>query len=177
MSSSRLRPSRSRPRPLDKVASVLMVVLAIAAILLVFLGDHATARVQDFSWDSHTIGGEDIAFSLTFSRPMNIDSVEANLEITPDLPGRISWAGRRLAYTLDGPVPYGGTFEVRLTAAHDRFTDVGTSPQFEAFTGIFQSRDRAMAYIGTEGDETGRLVFINFTQGGEPVLLTPPDLT
>lgn len=177
MSFSPPRPPRSPLRPLDRVAAILMVLLAIAAILLVFLGDHATARVQDFSWDEHTIGGEDIAFSLIFNRPMNIDSVEANLEITPDLPGRISWAGRRLAYTLDGPVPYGGTFEVKLTAAHDRFADLEKSPQFEPFTGIFQSRDRAMAYIGTEGDEAGRLVLINFTQGGDPLLLTPPNLT
>ncbi len=154
-----------------------MIVLTVAAVLLIALGDHAVTRVQTFSWDDYTVGAEDIAFSLNFSRPMDPDSVAANLVIKPDLPGRMSWAGRRMAYTLDAPIPYGKTFEVTLADARDRFGTVASGSRFEPFTGLFQSRDRVMAYIGTQAEETGRLVFINFTQGGAPVLLTPPNLT
>ena len=154
-----------------------MVGLLVAAILLVFLGDHAIARVAEFSWQERTVGADNAAFVMVFNRPMKPRSVEANLTITPRLPGRVSWAGRRMAYTLDVPIPYGETFEVKLPKARDRFSQDPADTQFEAFTGTFHSRDRAMAYIGTQGDEAGRLVLINFSQGGTPLLLTPPDLT
>ena len=178
MSFERL-PSRRNPHqrfPLDKVAVSLMAGLIIAAALLVGLGDHATAKVQKFSWQAYTIGAENTAFVMTFSRPMDPQSVEANLQITPYLPGRVSWAGRRMAYTLDVPVPYGEAYEVRLPEARDRFSSDEDTIQFEPFIGEFQSRDRAIAYIGTQGDEANRLVLVNFSQGGEPVLLTPQDL-
>ena len=147
-----------------------------AAILLVVLGDHATARVQEFSWQERTVGADDGAFILTFNRPMDPTSVEANLQITPQVPGRVSWAGRRMAYTLDAPPPYGETFEVGLSGAQDRFSVGDENAQFESFTGKFHSRDRAMAYIGTQEDEAGRLVLVNFSQGEQSVLLTPADL-
>ena len=148
-----------RPRyPLDRVAWVLIGVLLVAEALLIVLGDHATARVQSFSWESRTVGADNVAFTLNFSRPMEPASVEANLQITPALPGRVSWAGRRMAYTLDVPIPYGETFEVTLPEARDRFSQGAQATRFEAFTGTFQSRDRALVYIGHQGEEQGRLV-------------------
>ncbi|MBE7381132.1 MAG: hypothetical protein F6J95_006955 [Leptolyngbya sp. SIO1E4] len=171
------RLSLRKQLPLDRVAKSLMAGLVAAGFALVALGDHATARVQEFSWQAHTVGAENTAFVITFSRPMDPQSVEANLTVVPELPGRISWAGRRMAYTLDIPIPYGETFELALPEARDRFSTESQEAPFEAFTGTFQSRDRAMAYIGTQGEETGRLVWVNFSQGGDPVILTPPELT
>jgi hypothetical protein len=38
-------------------------------------------------------------------------SVEAKpLTLDPPLPGKVSWAGRRMAYTLTEPLPYGESF-------------------------------------------------------------------
>lgn len=170
------RSSKRRSFPLDKVATSLMAGLILAALLLVVLGDHATAKVQTFSWQERTVGADDAAFVMTFSRPMDPQSVEANLQVTPFLPGRVSWSGRRMAYTLDVPVPYGETYEVRLPEARDRFSQNDDAVRFEAFIGDFHSRDRAIVYIGTQGNEAGRLVMVNFTQGGDSVILTPPNL-
>ncbi len=50
---------------------------------------------------------QNISDVLTFDRPMDHASVEKNLVIDPPLPGKLSWAGRRLAYTLTSPIPYG----------------------------------------------------------------------
>ena len=52
---------------------------------------------------------------------MDRDSVEENLTISPSLPGKISWSGLRLAYTLDNPVPYGETYQVTPAGAKERF--------------------------------------------------------
>ncbi|MDB9527547.1 hypothetical protein PN498_16230 [Oscillatoria sp. CS-180] len=177
MSFRRSRPQASSKKPLDTLSFGLMAGLIVASILLVVLGDHATAKVQKFSWQERTVGADNPAFVMTFSRPMDTQSVEANLQITPHLPGRVSWAGRRMAYTLDVPVPYGESYSVQIPEARDRFSEGTENGEFETFEGTFQSRDRAMIYIGTTADQTGRLVMVNFSQGGESVLLTPPGLT
>ena len=77
-----------------------------------------------------------------------------------------------MAYTLDFPAPYGETFDIKLDEAQDSFR--ADSSQFEAFSSQFTTRDRALIYIGIEGDNQGRLVLYNLTQQTETVL-TPKD--
>ena len=173
------RPRRPRPRqyPLDRWAITVMGALTLAIGVLMLSGDHATARVRDFSWQNRQIGAEDKAFLLTFSRPMDAASVEEHLTIIPEIPGKMSWAGRRMAYTLEAPLPYGESFSVTLGQAQDRFSANTDQPsQFESFQGRFETRQRAFVYIGNEGEENNRLVFANLdTQ--ERTILTPANLT
>jgi hypothetical protein len=111
-------------QPLDRVAIALMAILSLITVLLLFQGDAIAPRVRDFSWQNKRVGATDSAFYLNFSRPMNTQSVEDNLQIDPQLPGKISWAGRKMAYTLLAPPPYGNTYQVQLNGAKDRFADV-----------------------------------------------------
>ncbi len=162
-------------QPLDRVALIIIVILALLTGILLWSGDRTTAKVKNFSWENQQIGAEDTAFILTFSRPMDHASVEANLRLEPSLPGRISWAGRRMAYTLNAPAPYGEIYQVQLQGAHDYFKGGKHAPN-QPFVGHFRSRDRAFAYIGVEGEERGRLIIYNFTQQQKQIL-TPPTLT
>ncbi|MBD2020866.1 hypothetical protein H6F43_11810 [Leptolyngbya sp. FACHB-36] len=153
-----------------------MVVLTVLIGLLLWGGERTAPRVRDFSWQNKQIGADDAAFILAFSRPMDHASVEENLRINPPLPGKISWAGRRMAYTLTTPAPYGTPFEVQLRDARDRFSSSNLSrAAIQPFTGQFQTRDRAFAYIGVEGSEQGRLVLYNLTQQRK-AMLTPENL-
>ncbi len=188
-------------QPIDKLAIALIVLLSLIIGLLIWGGTackdeclfHAGAKVSSFSWQNKTIGGQDRAFILTFNRPMDRDSVEENLTISPPLPGKISWSGLRLAYTLNNPAPYGETYQVTLAGARERFANqkqagseiergsaVGFPDQaqvsLEPFDAQFRSRDRALAYIGTEGEEAGRLVLSNWTSQ-QTAILTPKNLT
>ena len=70
-------------------------------------------QVESFTWQEQNISNKDRAFILTFDRPMDKATVEKNLVIDPPLPGKVSWAGRRLAYTVETPVPYGQTYTVQ----------------------------------------------------------------
>lgn len=163
-------------QPIDRAALTMIVVLMVPILILVLGGDRTIPRVRDFSWHDRQVGAEDRSFILTFSRPMDRASVEDNLQIDPPLPGKISWAGRRMAYTLEQPAPYGFEFQVKLAEAKDRLA-VGkkTDTVIEPFQGNFRTRDRALVYISLNPSEEGQLVLYNFTQD-RTTLLTPADL-
>lgn len=169
--------SRQWLSPLDRTALILILVLSLAIGFFLLMGDRAAARVRDFSWQGKQVGAEDAAFLITFSRPMNAASVEQNLRIEPPLAGKFSWAGRRMAYTLESPAPYGQTFQVKLDGARDKFSEADHSKaQMQPFDGQFRTRDRAFVYLGVEGEEAGRLVLQNLTAQTQK-LLTPATLT
>ena len=168
--------SRQFFQPLDRAALFVMAVLSVVIGLLLLSGDRSAPRVRDFNWQNKQVGSDDSAFVLTFSRPMDHTSVEQNLQIEPSLPGKTSWAGRRMAYTLNAPAPYGTAFRVKLQNAQDRFTQEGADrASLQPFIGNFQSRDRSFAYIGVDGDEAGRLMLFNLTKQ-EKKILTPQNL-
>jgi hypothetical protein len=165
-------------QPLDRIAVALIVVLCLLIGILVWSGDRTVPRVRDFTWQDKQIGSEDTAFLLTFSRPMAHASVEANLKIEPLLPGKISWAGRKMAYTLLKPAPYGNKYDVHLEKAYEQFAGSRGKQQgnpIAPFAGTFRVRDRAFAYIGIEGEEKGRLILYNLTQQRKTAL-TPATL-
>jgi hypothetical protein len=163
-------------QPIDRTALGLIVVLAIAIGLLILRGDRSVPSVRDFSWQDRQVGATDRAFVLNFTRPMDRTSVERNLEVTPPLPGKTSWAGQRMVYTLNLPAPYGFEFEVKLAEAQDRFAaQAGSKTKISPFLGKFRSRDRAFAYISLDSEQEGRLVVYNMGTE-QKIVLTPPDL-
>ncbi len=175
---------RNSLQPIDKIAIALIILLTLVMVLLVSLGNacgnnclfNTGARVSNFSWENKTIGGEDQAFLLTFNRPMDRTTVEKNLVVKPPLPGKISWSGLRLAYTLKTPAPYGETYQVSLTQARDKFAAGNKQGQImQPFVEKFYTRDRALVYIGSQGEENGRLVLFNWTQQRKTIL-TPNNL-
>ena len=176
MSSKTITP-RISLQPIDRLALAVMLMLSVLIGILLLSGDQTAPRVRDFSWQNQQVGAEDTAFSLTFSRPMNHASVEANLQIKPSLPGKTSWAGRRMAYTPLTPAPYGIKYEVKLQGAKDQISskDENKGKLLEPFVGNFSTRDRIFAYVGVEKEEHGRLILYNLT-AGKKMLLTPPDL-
>lgn len=157
-----------RRQPIDRLAQALMVLLALVIGGMLLLGGPAASKVRNFSWKDDQIGADDTSFLLTFSRPMDQASVEENLTIEPPLPGRFSWAGRRMAYTLNLPAPYGNEFLVSLPQASDRFS--GPGAKFVPFEATFQSRARAFAYIGVDGTEKGRLMLYNLSNQSKTAL-------
>jgi hypothetical protein len=161
---------------LDRVAIALMVLIAIVTGLLLLSGDRTSAKVRDFTWQDKTIGADDTAFVMAFSRPMDHKTVEENLKITPPLPGKTSWAGRRMAYTLTLPPVYGKEYTLQLENALDYFSK-GREGQstIRPFEAKFRTRDRALAYIGVKGEETGRLILYNVTQQ-KRLILSPNNL-
>ena len=157
-------------QPLDRLALGLIFGLSLLLLLLIIGGDRTRPMVRDFSWDARRVGAEDTAFTLTFTRPMDWQSVVAGLSIAPPLPGKESWSGRRFAYTLTEPIPYGQQFQLQLTQG----TGI-RGGSLAPFTRTFQSRDLAFAYLGVNGEEAERLILYNVTRDQKTVL-TPENL-
>lgn len=167
-------------QPIDRMAITLMLVLSVFIGLLLLSGDRTAPRVREFTWQNQQIGAEDTGFILTFFRPMNHSTVEENLKIEPPLPGKFSWAGRRMAYTLKNPAPYGVTYTLKLAGATDRYggeKNQNKGTPMQPFSGSFRSRDRAFAYIGVKGETASRLMLVNLSSSDpKPIPLTPKDL-
>ncbi len=162
-------------QPLDRWAIALMAILALLTALLWGSGDHSLPRVRGFNWEGRQVGSMDQAMIFNFSRPMDRETVEQGFKLEPPLPGKFSWARRRMAYTLDVPLPYGDQeYRVAITGAKDALGGAGAR-EMEPFVGRFRSRDRAFVYIGVDGEEAGRLILYNLTQQGATVL-TPENL-
>jgi hypothetical protein len=164
--------SAKRLEPIDRIALPLLLLLGLLVGLLLWGGDRSRPYVRDFSWQGKPIGAADTFFVLTFNRPMDRASVEANLHIAPPLPGLVSWANRRLVYTLTTPARYETTYKVELQKVRQRIGSGKSGNLIKPFFGQFRTRDRAFAYIGVEGQEKGRLVLYNLTRQ-QKTLLTP----
>ena len=151
-----------------------MAGLAIATLILLLSGDRTLPQVRDFSWQNRNISAEDTAFTLTFNRSVDRPSVEKRLEIQPPLPGKISWAGSKLAYTLAHPAPYGNTYQVKLQGAQEAIGKK-SGKNIVPFQGQFRTPDRMFAYISSGEADRGRIVIYNFkTQ--KPTTITPAGL-
>ena len=160
----------SRPQPLDRVASIVIAILTVIITAMLLLGAQALPEVRTFSWQNKIVTADDVAFLMTFTQPVDHQSVENSLKVEPALGGKFSWGGRRMAYTLNAPAPYGESYKVTLPEAKTLTAQRG----FEPFESTFRTRDRAFAYIGAEGEEQGRLILFNLTRK-EKTLLTSAD--
>ncbi len=151
-----------------------MLGLAIITLLLLWSGDRTLPQVRDFSWQNRNIGAEDIAFTLNFNRQIDRNTVEKNLKIEPPLPGKISWAGSKMAYTLINPAGYGNSYTVDLQGAREAMRQ-GLGKEIVPFRGQFRTHDRMLAYIGTGEGDRGKIVIYNF-KTSKPTILTPENL-
>ncbi len=164
-----------RFEPIDRAAVSLILLLSLTIGFLLLGGDRSLPKVRDFSWQNKQVGARDTAFILTFSRPMDRPSVEANLHIEPPMPGKISWSGRRLVYTLIAPPEYDRTYKIELQKAREKLGFDKQGKAIAPFVSQFSTPDRAFVYKGTEAAEKGRLILYNLTRK-QKIILTPENL-
>lgn len=170
---------------LDRIAWIAMAGLAITIGTVLgggkLCGEKACPvnlgpKLREFSWQDRAIGVNDTALILTFDRPMDPQTLIQGAKFNPPLAGRWSWSGRRFAYTLSAPPVYGTTYELTLQGVQEHFPGNPQRGQtLKPWRGTFRSRDRLLAYIGTDGEEQGRLVLYRWKEQ-QRIFLTPPHL-
>ncbi|NEO28425.1 MAG: Ig-like domain-containing protein, partial [Kamptonema sp. SIO4C4] len=110
-------PQQWWPFDVAAIASIGGLTLVLLGILLV--GDRSIPQVVGFSWQDQRIGVDDQSFTLQFNQPMDWESVQENLDISPPLPGKSSWVGRTFVYTLTDLPAYGTEYEMVLQGAEN----------------------------------------------------------
>ncbi len=172
-------------QPINRICFILIAIFS--CLIFILIGSSKVCyqgkclfdtrpEVKEFSWENQKVGATDKAFYLVFDRPMSHDTVEQNLVIEPNIDGRISWAGKRLVYTLNDVITYGRDYRLSLSNAQEKFRgQKKLGAKIEPFVAEFQSRERAFAYIGSKGEESGRLILNNSTKLNKTIL-TPANL-
>jgi hypothetical protein len=163
---------KKRTQPIDRVVTVVSMSLVVIIGVTLWIGDRTAPVVLAFSWQNQQITAQDQAFFITFNRPMDRESVETNLRIQPNLSGKFSWSGRRMAFTLTSPAIYGTTYNLNLTNAFDRFhQELGDRLPIQPFTAQFHTPQPILAFVNAQG----QLTFLHLSaQKLETV--TPPQL-
>lgn len=83
---------------------------------------------------------------LSFSRPMNLDSITQRLVIEPERPGSFEWQGNTLVFLPGQPWPSGETVRVRLEAGA-RAAGLLALPLEEAVQWTFTVAQPRLAYL------------------------------
>ncbi len=173
-SSENKRPWLKKLKQFDWIVLGCIILLSLTLGAMLVNGEQVPLKVSYFSWDNKKVGLQDKTFTLVFNRPVDKNTVRENLSIEPPLPGRISWQGRQLIYTLDYPPIYGTNYQIKL----QNVPRIYDREPIEPFVSLFSTRDRTFAYIGVAPEEKGRLILYNITETNQPkkTILTPLDL-
>lgn len=110
------------------VGLLLVLLLAVAAFLWFGIPRLVNFSPQDGAIDVPA----NSSVSLTFSRPMQSNSVIARLAITPNVPGNFSWEGQTLIFAPVDPWSVGTTIQVHLAKGAQAESRLALPMQSEA---------------------------------------------
>lgn len=99
----------------------LSIVIALSLLIggVLVRGDQTFPQVQTVKPADEQISISTNQIVLTFSRNMDRGSVQRGLQLTPELPGKFSWIGKKMAYSFDEPLEAGQSLELILSGAQD----------------------------------------------------------
>lgn len=161
-------------RRFDQVALSVIVLLSILIGIILWRGDQSRLRITRFSWEGEKVGVQDKVLAVRFNQPVDQESVETNLSISPPLLGRKSWQGNTFVFTVSEKPVYGTNYQVKL----EKVLRADKQGEMEPYVNLFSTRDRTLAYVGVSEEERGRLILYNITDPKKPkkTILTPKDL-
>jgi dipeptidyl aminopeptidase/acylaminoacyl peptidase len=98
--------------------------------------------------------------ALSFTDRMNVRSVERAFSISPGVRGDFNWAGNTLLFSPRKSLAYGTQYHVVVSP---QATDTTGRHLFKTFAQTFTTQQQHLLYLGTAGDERGRLIQASIT--------------
>lgn len=97
-----------------KLASILIVALVVGGLII---GWQLAPHIEDIDPAKKSLSGRQ-PLKITFSRPMNPDSLESNFVLDPSIRGKFSWTEMfdEVTFTPDKPWPSGKTISVQISS-------------------------------------------------------------
>lgn len=125
----------------------LILSFILLAVVLGVIYITGTPRLVSFSpGDGDAAAPPGATLQLTFSRPMNHESLVNRLQIDPPAPGSFSWEANTLVFTPDQPWDPGERITVILSAGA-RASSMLAAPIREEFTWSFSIRETQIVYL------------------------------
>ncbi len=97
-----------------KLALILIVALVVGGLII---GWQLAPHIEDIDPAKKSLSGRQ-PLKITFSRPMNPDSLESNFVLDPSIRGKFSWTEMfdEVTFTPDKPWPSGKTISVQISS-------------------------------------------------------------
>lgn len=153
--------------------ATLFVVLALAIMVLVLVGVQAPPRIIGLNITQKVNPSQQRQLLIHFNHSMDRRSVETNFSLEPETKGTFSWSGRTLAFTPEEILPYEQSFQLKIKKAA---FDENSIPLAQDFHFQFTTNPLLFAYIGSEGEEAGRLV-VSTVDGASRQIITEKKLS
>lgn len=151
----------------DSWIATLLVVLALAILVLVLIGDRSFPKVAEINLKTIINPAEQKFVELTFNRLMDRKSVEDAFKIEPSITGKFSWAGRSLLFTPDKSFQYGEKY--KLTIAETAHSQDGKNLE-KKYQMNFGAQSLKIAYLGLEGADKNKIIFADLSGKKEKTL-------
>jgi len=95
------------------------------------------------------------SIGTSFTEPMRHQSVEHAFHLTPKAKGAFNWVGNELVFLPSRSLTYGTKYHLVIGGTAK---DVGGRTLFRSYSTSFATQSEHLLYLGTSGDERGRLV-------------------
>ncbi|MGB2911736.1 MAG: Ig-like domain-containing protein [Anaerolineales bacterium] len=138
---------------------VILFTFIVIAVLGIIYWWNMPRLLAVFPPDGQTEVPAGTAIRLTFSRPMDRDSISERLSIKPNMDGSISWQENKLTFTPGEPWHAGETIQVQLDAG-GRATSLLSLPLRSLKSWSFSIRQPSLVYL-YPSDGPVNLFFIN----------------
>lgn len=146
-------------------ATLTAIIFTILLFLLIRNGDQTYPKVRNFTTKESQI-------LIQFNREMDKKSVEENLIITPEIDGKISWIGRTMAFSTSQNFSPSTNYKISLKGSKDSKDNLIAGDT----TFSFQTPDPTLLFVGSKGEEAGRILSYNFQEKTKKTL-TPKELS
>jgi hypothetical protein len=129
----------------EKAAQSLSLILLLGTGSLFIFGTQQAPKVHLNVDQPQELSPKTQQLSWTFSQEMDVKSVEESFQTNPQLQGSLSWAGRKLVFSLEEPLGYDKNISIHLSGTSYRgkalpetiFNVASTQPSF-AFINLEQ---------------------------------------
>ena len=156
---------------IDRIFLTTFSVLILLIGVVILRGDRTFLEVKSFNLEGKTVSPRNVQLLFEFNREVDKDSVEKGLKIEPEIPGRLSFIGKKMAFTPSNQLAYSQEYTVTLANILD--TTGKPMPRTRRFH--FTTQNEQILYRGTSGDEAYRIVLYDMKTGSKKIV-SPLDI-
>ena len=151
---------------LDRLFWILFFIFSLLIGILLIRGDQTYPKVIASNLEQEVLPLSTNQIVLTFNRNMDRASVEEHFLIEPDMQGKFSWIGKKMAYSFTDGLEAGQSLKINLVnAADEQGVIMG-----EVYEANYTTADQHLYFVGVLESQSDRLVQYSFNSKKSEIL-------